>query len=196
MPSDHVTATLFYTLEAAIKAYRRFAQARIAQAGLDVTIDQWLVLKSVQEHPDATQRHVAALVFKDFASFTRILQLLDAKGLVRRAPNAQDARRSRLTLTPDGEAVIAALTPVIAANRRYALRSLRADDVARAQAVLAAVLTNCHAGNAHDEAPAPPRARVRARDGRTDHVARRPADGPAGAAPHGGGARGGGRQRA
>lgn len=147
MPSaaatDRVTDTLFYSLEAAIKAYRRFAQARIAAAGLDVTIDQWLVLTAVREHPDVTQRQIGALVFKDFASVTRILQLLEVKALIRRAPDRRDARRTRLTLTASGESLVAQLTPIIAANRRHALRGVPTADVTCAQHVLAAILANC-----------------------------------------------------
>jgi MarR family transcriptional regulator for hemolysin len=133
----------FYSLESAIKSYRRFAQARIDQSGLDVTIDQWLVLKTIQESPEASQQVVAAAVFKDFASVTRIIQLLESKGYVRRRAHETDGRRSSLRLTRSGEALIRDLEPVIRANRREALSGLKLTEVKRMREMLAAITANC-----------------------------------------------------
>jgi hypothetical protein len=83
-PQDRIANTLFYALERAIKTYRQFAQEQIAAAGIDITIDQWLVLKTLRDNPDITQQ-IGVRVFKDFASITRIIQLLVTKGFIKRA---------------------------------------------------------------------------------------------------------------
>ena len=75
--------TVFYSLENAIKSYRQFGQRDINRTGLDITIDQWLVLKTLEDSPGISQQHLAALVFKDVASITRITDLLVKKGIVR-----------------------------------------------------------------------------------------------------------------
>ena len=133
----------FYSLESAIKSYRRFAQARIEERGFDITIDQWLVLKTLQESPAASQQEVAATVFKDFASITRIIQLLESKKYVRRRTHETDGRRSLLRLTPAGKALIRDLEPIIRANRRRALRGLNPSDVERMREMLTAITVNC-----------------------------------------------------
>jgi DNA-binding MarR family transcriptional regulator len=99
MTDRRLQDVLFYSLESAIKAYRRFAQARLSAAGIDITIDQWLVLKTIHESADVTLQQVGVAVFKDFASITRIVQLLERKGLLRRKPHPTDGRRSELALT-------------------------------------------------------------------------------------------------
>jgi len=136
---------LFYSLESAIKAYRRFAQARLYAAGIDITIDQWLVLKTIHESADVTLQHVGAAVFKDFASITRIVQLLEQKGLLRRKPHPTDGRRSKLVLTSAGESVIRTVEPIAQANRRQALEGIDAEEVARLRAVLKRITENCDA---------------------------------------------------
>ena len=136
---------LFYSLESAIKAYRRFAQARLHAAGIDITIDQWLVLKTIHESADVTLQHVGAAVFKDFASITRIVQLLEQKGLLRRKPHPTDGRRSKLVLTSAGESVIRTVEPIAQANRRQALEGIDAEEVARLRAVLKRITENCDA---------------------------------------------------
>ena len=140
---NRLQGVFFYSLESAIKSYRRFAQARIEQSGFDVTIDQWLVLKTIQESPKASQQAIAGAVFKDFASVTRIIQLLESKSYVRRRAHATDGRRSALRLTRAGAALIRDLEPIIRANRRQALSGLKASDVKRAREMLAVITANC-----------------------------------------------------
>jgi len=143
MPQDRLRETLFYALEKSIKSYRQFAQARISDAGVHITIDQWLVLRTLQENPDVTLQQIGVMVFKDFASITRIVQLLVAKGFVRRRKHAQDGRRSALTLTSAGEKTIRALQPIIRGNRRSALRGISPAEVTRAHALLEDIVANC-----------------------------------------------------
>lgn len=145
MSDTRLQDVLFYSLESASKAYRRFAQARLYAAGIDITIDQWLVLKTIHESPDVTLQQVGTAVFKDFASVTRIVQLLERKGLLRRKPHPNDGRRSELVLTSSGESVIRTVEPIAQANRRQALEGIDAEQVARLRAVLKRITENCDA---------------------------------------------------
>lgn len=143
MPDRRLQDVLFYSLEAASKAYRRFAQARLSAAGIDVTIDQWLVLKTIHESPDITLQQVGTAVFKDFASVTRIVQLLERKGLLRRRPHPSDGRRSDLVLTSAGESVIRTVEPIAQDNRRQALEGIDDEQVTRLREVLKRITDNC-----------------------------------------------------
>jgi MarR family transcriptional regulator, transcriptional regulator for hemolysin len=145
MAERRLQDVLFYSLESAIKAYRRFAQARLSAAGIDITIDQWLVLKTIHESADVTLQQVGTAVFKDFASVTRIVQLLERKGLLRRKPHPNDRRRSELALTSAGESVIRTVEPIAQAYRRQALDGVDAEEVARLRVVLRRITENCDA---------------------------------------------------
>ena len=145
MADGRLQDVLFYSLESASKAYRRFAQARLHESGVDITIDQWLVLKTIHESPDITLQKVGAAVFKDFASVTRIVQLLERKGLLRRKPHPNDGRRSELALTSSGESVIRTVEPIAQANRRRALEGIDAEEVARLRELLKRIVENCDA---------------------------------------------------
>ena len=145
MADRRLQDVVFYSLDSAIKTYRRFAQARLTAAGIDVTIDQWLVLRTIQESPDVTLQQVGVVVFKDFASVTRIVQLLERKGLLRRKPHLSDRRRSELVLTRSGESVMRTSEPIVQANRRVALQGIDAEEIARLRAVLTRITENCEA---------------------------------------------------
>ena len=145
MAERRLQDVVFYSLESATKTYRRFAQARLHESGVDITIDQWLVLKTIHESPDITLQKVGVAVFKDLASVTRIVQLLERKGLLRRKPHPTDGRRSELALTRAGASVIRTVEPIAQANRRQALEGIDAEQVARLREVLKRITENCDA---------------------------------------------------
>jgi DNA-binding MarR family transcriptional regulator len=116
--------TIFYSLENAIKSYRQFGQRDINRTGLDITIDQWLVLKTLEDSPGISQQHLAALVFKDVASITRITDLLVKKGYLNRDFHATDRRRFELTITNEGRKIIDTLKPIVKNYRAAALNGI------------------------------------------------------------------------
>lgn len=73
---------------------------------VDLTEQQWRVLRVVQETGpiDPTQIAIEACLL--LPSLTRILQKLEEKGFISRTRDRQDRRRQVVTLTEAGEAVI------------------------------------------------------------------------------------------
>jgi MarR family transcriptional regulator for hemolysin len=134
---------LFYSLENAIKAYRQFAQRQITSQGFNITVDQWLVLKTIQENPEQTQQQVAEKVFKDVASLTRIIELLVVKGFLARAPHDSDRRRFKVTLTTAARDLLAGIQPVIEHNRSVALQGFSVAQLEQLRHLLAAIIHNC-----------------------------------------------------
>jgi MarR family transcriptional regulator for hemolysin len=142
-PLSDLRKTVFYALDKAIKSYRQFAQRNIRQSGLDITIDQWLVLKTILDHPDLTQKEIAAIVFKDYASITRIIDLLVKRGYLRRSPHPADKRQHQLDLTTLGKGVYSELVPIIASNRQTALEGISEEEVQVLQKLLQRITHNC-----------------------------------------------------
>jgi MarR family transcriptional regulator, transcriptional regulator for hemolysin len=134
---------IFYNLEKSIKTYRQFAQRQINQAGFDITIDQWLILQTIQENAEYSQQQIAEKVFKDFASVTRMIELLVKKGLLERAFHEEDRRRFKLTLTQAGIKIIADVQPIIQQNRKQALQSFPEPDIEIFRKYLITLINNC-----------------------------------------------------
>ncbi|GGF00193.1 hypothetical protein GCM10011383_08810 [Hymenobacter cavernae] len=134
---------LFYSLDRAIRQYRKFAQGNIDRAGIDITVDQWLVLRVIEEHDDLTQAEMAERVFKDQASVARIIALLLKRGLLKAEPLPQDGRRMRLRVSTLGHEVLAAVQPVVLSNRAVALAGLAETDLAQMRQSLERIYTNC-----------------------------------------------------
>jgi len=93
---------LYYLIEKTNKVIRRYSQIRFSEAGIEITVDQWLVLKKISDSERITQIELANALFKDRASITRILDLLLDKRLVLKEAGA-DKRAFELTLTSNGQ---------------------------------------------------------------------------------------------
>ena len=134
---------VFYSLEKAIKTYRQFAQKQIETAGFDITIDQWLILKTIQENDNLAQQQIAEKVFKDVASVTRIIEILVKKEYIKRSFHNNDRRRFALAITQKGEKIINKVLPIIEQNRAQALTSFSEKDVKKLQKLLTTLTKNC-----------------------------------------------------
>ncbi|KUG07629.1 MarR family winged helix-turn-helix transcriptional regulator [Solirubrum puertoriconensis] len=135
---------IFYSLDRAIRSYRRMAQANIDRAGVNITIDQWLVLRVLLEHDDLTQNEIAESVFKDQASVARILALLTQRGLLSAVPLPHDGRRTQLRVTEEGHRILDAVQPIVNDNRKTALAGISEDELAQLRGLLERITQNCH----------------------------------------------------
>lgn len=144
-----LNTVIFYVLDKAIKQYRQFAQSNIDRAGLDITIDQWLVLNVIQESPDLGQAEIAGRVFKDQASVARIIELLVRKDLLIQAISQTDRRRVDRSLTPAGHTLLRAVSPIIDSNRARALQGISQADTEKLRQTLETIIGNCQAGSEH-----------------------------------------------
>lgn len=141
---DKLNTVLFYTIEKAIKTYRQYAQKQLKQHGLKITIDQWLVVKSIMDNPEISQQEIAEKVFKDNASVTRIIELLVKAKYLKRTVNKEDKRRSNLLVTPEGEKVFENVYRVVLDNRSTALNNISNKEIETTSKVLTEIIKNCN----------------------------------------------------
>lgn len=140
---EKLDSIFFYSLEKAIKSYRQFAQRNMMNNGFDLTIDQWLVLKAIGDNPDWTQHEIAEAAFKDFASITRIVEILVKKEYLTRAIHSNDRRRFNLTPTDKAIVNLEAMQPITESNRKTALEGISKDEVAHLHHYLNKIIENC-----------------------------------------------------
>lgn len=130
-------------LDKAIKTYRQFAQRRLNDAGLDITIDQWLVLNTIETFPHVSQLEIADRVFKDAASVTRIVDLLIRKGYLQRQSHPVDRRRFTLELTSPGKTLVKQVNKISEENRNIGLKGISEADLEHLKGTLTTIINNC-----------------------------------------------------
>ncbi|NQY29175.1 MAG: winged helix-turn-helix transcriptional regulator [Flavobacteriaceae bacterium] len=143
MISSIPSKTVFHAIERTIKQYRKFAQKNISNAVNDITIDQAMVLAFLEKHPDLTQKEIAALVFKDNASMTRMINLMVTKKQLTRSINTLNRRRFNLEITLKGKQVLEKLGPIVQDNRKKALDGVTEEELIQLESILEKIASNC-----------------------------------------------------
>lgn len=137
----------FYTIDKAIRTYRVYAQKKLKENGFTITIDQWLIIKSILENPGISQLELGEKVFKDNASVTRIIDLLAKAGYLNKEAHPNDGRKSNLIVTTKGKQVIEDVYEIVLQNRKVALNGVTMEDLATLNTVLKTIITNCNTKN-------------------------------------------------
>jgi len=143
MKNNNPTGTVLYTIEQTIKEYRKISQKNISQIVRDITVDQCLLLIILDKNITYSQKEIAALIFKDNASITRIIEIMVQKNYLIRKTNESDRRKFNLELTEKGKNTIQLLTPVIEKNRQDALAGLSLNEIELLDNLLTKIITNC-----------------------------------------------------
>lgn len=135
--------TIFYGIENTIKKYRKFAQHNISNVVTDITLDQIMILSILDSEPDISQKDIALILFKDYASVTRMIELLVKKDYLERKIHQQDRRMFNLQITDKGYKTLVKLKPIILKNRSNALNGLSDEQIEQFKITLNQISKNC-----------------------------------------------------
>lgn len=111
-----------------------------------VTPVQFAILNALIEDPGEDQVTLAGKVAFDAATFGSVIARLEAKGWVRRKPDANDRRRKLLWVTPDGERAAMAMKRAVAKAQTRILGPLEGAERDQLIALLDKLVTR-HAGD-------------------------------------------------
>jgi DNA-binding MarR family transcriptional regulator len=108
---------------------REQIEASFTSAG--ITFIQWATLILVRDHPGTTAAEVCRDLRHDSGAFTRVLDQLEARGLLQRLPSASDRRCVELRVTDEGLAVVRDAIPLVTGCLNRALGDFSAREVAQ-----------------------------------------------------------------
>ena len=111
-------------------------------AELDLTDVQWGPLLLLHNNMGNTAAELARTICADTGAMTRLLDRLEAKGLVRRVPSAQDRRVVELELTPEGTRLCRDIPYGLARVMNAMLNGFTPDEVETVKSLLRRMLAN------------------------------------------------------
>lgn len=123
-----------------VLSMRRDIERGMAAHGL--TAAQWHPLWMLKLGKATTAQELACQLAVDAGAVTRLLDRLEAKGLVTRERSSSDRRVVRLSLTPQGEATIEQAPAVLAEVNNKHLRGFSRDEWRLLQDLLGRMLAN------------------------------------------------------
>ncbi len=88
-------------------------QKAFQENGLDLSKEQWSVLKRLYVDDGQPQNDLAFITHRDKTSMTRLINTMESKDLVVRKNDENDHRINRIFLTDHGKEVIAKVQPIM-----------------------------------------------------------------------------------
>lgn len=88
---------------------------KIAAAGLEVTMEQWGILRMLLNEDGRTQESLLPVTRYEKSTLSRVLEGMEKKGLIERRRGGTDARRKEVFLTPKGSRIGAGGTDIVLA---------------------------------------------------------------------------------
>jgi DNA-binding MarR family transcriptional regulator len=109
-----------------IRRLQMISTAIVAEAfeDEDMPVSQWAVLTIIESHPEIDQSRLAEVVAIDKTNTGRLVDQLEAKGIVERRPNDSDRRVWMLRCTPLGHKTRKRLRPRALATQERLLSCL------------------------------------------------------------------------
>ncbi len=131
-----------FILDRTARRVKQFAQSSFSAHGIDLTVDQWSVIKTLYEHEDLTHKDLSEKCGKDQPTMTRIVDLLLKKGYVHRIVHPNDRRSLHIQLTEAGQAQAKSLTPLVKDFRMKAWENLTEEDFKNFTRILNTIYNN------------------------------------------------------
>jgi len=135
-------STYSYLLDRTARKVKQYAQRRFNAQNYDITVDQWVIIKHLNQNNDLNQTQLAEITGKDNPTLTRIIDLLCKKNLTERRINPLDRRCFTVHLTDQGKKKILEWTPKMAEIRMKAWENLTEEDYKNLKRILDTIYNN------------------------------------------------------
>jgi DNA-binding MarR family transcriptional regulator len=123
-------------------------QLEAVVAGSDITATQWVVLMHLREGLAINATDLCSQLRHDSGALTRIIDQLEARGLVQRERSREDRREVQLRLTQAGTATLALLLPAVIDKLNFALREFSRAEAAELTRLLSKLIATLDASGA------------------------------------------------
>ena len=100
------------------------------QNNIQVTKEQWIVLKVLQEDNDGvTQNELAFITERNKASLTRLINVMEKNNLVVRIPSVEDSRKNLIFITTTGKQLFLKMKPLMLESMKILQNGISKEDI-------------------------------------------------------------------
>jgi len=131
-----------FVIERTAKRMKQYYQKMLRDAKIDITVDQWILLKAIYQNDGSSQYEIASSTFKDAPTVTRILDILSTKGLIERVADPVDRRKFNIRITKKGKAQVKQILPVVQSFRKTSWNGLTKKQLGEMTKLLNVVFDN------------------------------------------------------
>ncbi len=127
---------IYFQIELTARKIRQYGQNVLKQHGIDITIEQWLVLNIINENEAINQISIGEKLVKDKPTISRMVNQLNKKEFIIKTTSATDSRNVELSISKKGEDLIKKLYPIIEEIRLTGLSELSKKETESIESIL------------------------------------------------------------
>lgn len=131
-----------FLIEQVSKKSRKYSQREFDDKELGITVDQWVLLKIVEQNNGISQRELADLSMRDAASITRSLDLLEKMTLISRNPIDGNRRQYSIRIEKKGEQFIKNNMEMVGRHRAQLVDGLSEGEINQIKRLLSQMIKN------------------------------------------------------
>lgn len=131
-----------FLIEQVSKKARKYSQKEFDERALGITVDQWVLLKIVEQNNGISQRELADLSMRDAASITRSLDLLEKMLLISRNPIEGNRRQYSILLEKKGQRFINENMQMVENHRAQLVSGFSKEEVKELKKLLSKMIQN------------------------------------------------------
>ena len=133
---------ILFQIDKTSKISKLFSQREFDRLGMDITVEQWILLKVIDENDGLTQKELAQKSLRDPASITRTLDLLAKKDFIERKAVPDNRRQYSISLKHEGIRFIEKYLPVVDSHRAKSIEGLSNQEVKQLNQLLSKIQQN------------------------------------------------------
>jgi DNA-binding MarR family transcriptional regulator len=139
---NDLETVLLYVLDQTNKIARQYSQREFDLLGIEINVEQWILLKAIEEKQVLSQNELAKATNRDPASITRTLDILQKKGLIVRESIPDNKRQYNIKLTKVGSYFVLQHMPLVNEMRNRSITGFTKEEVKQLIAMLNRVQDN------------------------------------------------------
>lgn len=121
---------------------RAIANQKFVRANFPITPEQFTVLTAILDHDGLYQRQIGALTLKDRPNITRIINILEEKGLVTRTPDTNKRKIFKINITDKGKEAYNEVLPTVAEHWQSTVEDVSDEELENCLTVLNKIKAN------------------------------------------------------
>lgn len=133
---------ILFQIDLTSKVSKQYSQKEFNKLKLGITVEQWVILKIVSESSNISQKELATKSYRDTASITRTIDLLEKKEFLLRESIPNNRRTYNIRLTKKGKDFIEQNLELIKSHRKNSIKDLTNDELDMLSSVLLKIRKN------------------------------------------------------
>ena len=142
MPQNFLNKKVLFTLITTRQLSKVATLQMYAKNKFAITPEQYLILSILAESGELYQRQICEITYKDRPNMTRLLNILEKDGLVKRISEANGRKINKIRLTEKGAKMHAKIKPYMLELRDDAVKDIKKEELETCFAIMNKMMAN------------------------------------------------------